>query len=77
MPSNAAASFPEPGDFRPREFPCLVPPSGDPAPPTRTDPLLAPPGAVPLGAVASAELPWELPGPAESAHLCSWTSAGA
>ncbi|MET0396775.1 MAG: hypothetical protein ABW277_08135 [Longimicrobiaceae bacterium] len=63
MPSNAAVSFPEPDDFRRREFPRLVPPSRESAPPTRDEPLLAPPGAVPPGAVASAELPWEQPRP--------------
>ena len=63
MPSNAAVSFPDPDDFRPRELPRLVPPLEESAPPTRDEPFLAPPGAVPPGAVASAELPWEQPRP--------------
>ncbi len=63
MPANAAVPSPEPDDFRPREYPRLVPPGGEAAPATQDDPLLAPPGAVPPGAVASAELPWEQPRP--------------
>lgn len=62
MSANAAVRFPEPDDFRPREFPRLVPDDGDVAgPPTQDAPALAPPGVVPPGAVASAELPWEQP----------------
>lgn len=61
MPANAAARFPEPDDFLPREFPRLVPDGDGTGPPTQDAPALAPPGAVPPGAVASAELPWEQP----------------
>lgn len=63
MPRNAAARFPEPDDFRPREYPRLVPAGEEADPPTQDEPRLAPPGAVPPGAVAAAELPWEKPRP--------------
>ncbi len=61
MPRNAAARSPEPDDLRPREYPRLVPPGDEADPPTQGEPRLSPPGAVPPGAVASAELPWEQP----------------
>jgi len=61
MPTSAAVRFPEPEDFRPREFPRLVPDGDEVGPPTQDSPSLAPPGIVPPGVVASAELPWEQP----------------
>lgn len=63
MPSNAAVRFPEPDDFLPPEYPRPVPPGDEAEARTQGDPFLAPPGAVPPGAVASAELPWEEPRP--------------
>ncbi len=63
MPRNAAVRFPEPDDFLPREYPRLVPAGDEADPPPQDEPRLAPPGAVPPGAVAAAELPWELPRP--------------
>lgn len=61
MAANAAVRFPEPDDFRPREFPRLVPDCDEVGPPTQDVPSLVPPGVVPPGAVSFAELPWEQP----------------
>lgn len=63
MSSNAAVRFPEPDDFRPPEYPRLVPPGDEARHPTQDEPSLDPPAVVPPGAVASAELPWEQPRP--------------